>query len=73
MEFRITVIAWAFLIWAEMFILIPAMKILVNALCAGVLRHEEIQRSGNRGGNPVYYVGRYRRDGLGGASFASGN
>jgi phosphoribosylformylglycinamidine synthase len=46
---------------------------LVNALCAGVLRHEEIKRGAAKGvGNPVYYVGPGTgRDGLGGASFAS--
>ncbi len=46
---------------------------LVNALCAGILRHEEIQRGAATGvGNPVYYVGPGTgRDGLGGASFAS--
>jgi phosphoribosylformylglycinamidine synthase II len=46
---------------------------LVNALCAGILRHEEIQKGAATGvGNPVYYVGPATgRDGLGGASFAS--
>ena len=46
---------------------------LVNALCAGILRHEDIQRGAATGvGNPVYYVGPGTgRDGLGGASFAS--
>ena len=46
---------------------------LVNALCAGVLRHEDIQKGAATGvGNPVYYVGPGTgRDGLGGASFAS--
>jgi phosphoribosylformylglycinamidine synthase len=46
---------------------------LVNALCAGILRHEEIKRGAAKGvGNPVYYVGPGTgRDGLGGASFAS--
>jgi len=46
---------------------------LVNALCAGILRHEEIKRGAAKGiGNPVYYVGPATgRDGLGGASFAS--
>ena len=46
---------------------------LVNALCAGILRHEEIQKGAATGvGNPVYYVGTGTgRDGLGGASFAS--
>ena len=46
---------------------------LVNALCAGILRHDEIQKGAATGvGNPVYYVGPGTgRDGLGGASFAS--
>lgn len=46
---------------------------LVNALCAGILKHEEIKRGAATGvGNPVYYVGPGTgRDGLGGASFAS--
>jgi len=46
---------------------------LVNALCAGILRHEETQKGAATGvGNPVYYVGPGTgRDGLGGASFAS--
>ena len=46
---------------------------LVNALCAGVLKHEDIQKGAATGvGNPVYYVGPGTgRDGLGGASFAS--
>ena len=46
---------------------------LVNALCMGIVRHEEIKRGAARGiGNPVYYVGASTgRDGLGGASFAS--
>lgn len=46
---------------------------LVNALCAGILKHEDIQRGAATGvGNPVYYVGPGTgRDGLGGASFAS--
>ena len=46
---------------------------LVNALCAGILRHEDIQKGAATGvGNPVYYVGSGTgRDGLGGASFAS--
>ena len=40
---------------------------LVNALCAGILRHEEIQKGAATGvGNPVYYVGPGTgRDGLG--------
>jgi phosphoribosylformylglycinamidine synthase subunit PurL len=46
---------------------------LVNALCLGVLKHEEIKRGKASGpGNPVFYVGAATgRDGLGGASFAS--
>ncbi len=46
---------------------------LVNALCLGVLRHDQIKRGAAKGvGNPVYYVGPPTgRDGLGGASFAS--
>ncbi len=46
---------------------------LVNVLCLGVLRHEEIARGAARGiGNPVYYVGAETgRDGLAGAAFAS--
>ena len=46
---------------------------LVNALCLGLLRHDEIKRGAATGiGNPVYYVGAPTgRDGLGGASFAS--
>ena len=46
---------------------------LVNALCLGVLRHDQIKRGKATGvGNPVYYVGAATgRDGLGGAAFAS--
>lgn len=46
---------------------------LVNALCLGILRHDQIKRGAATGiGNPVYYVGAPTgRDGLGGASFAS--
>lgn len=46
---------------------------LVNALCLGILRHDQIQKGAASGvGNPVYYVGAATgRDGLGGASFAS--
>ncbi len=46
---------------------------LVNALCLGVLRHDQIKRGAASGvGNPVFYVGASTgRDGLGGASFAS--
>jgi phosphoribosylformylglycinamidine synthase len=46
---------------------------LVNALCLGTLRHDQIRRGQATGvGNPVYYVGAATgRDGLGGAAFAS--
>ena len=46
---------------------------LVNALCLGVLRHEQIKRGKASGvGNPVIYVGSATgRDGLAGAAFAS--
>jgi len=46
---------------------------LVNALCLGVLRHDQIKRGKATGvGNPVFYVGAATgRDGLGGAAFAS--
>jgi len=46
---------------------------LVNALCLGVLKHDQIKRGAASGvGNPVYYVGAATgRDGLGGAAFAS--
>jgi phosphoribosylformylglycinamidine synthase len=46
---------------------------LVNALCLGTLRHDQIRRGKATGvGNPVYYVGASTgRDGLGGAAFAS--
>ena len=46
---------------------------LVNALCLGVLRHEQIKRGKACGvGNPVIYVGSATgRDGLAGAAFAS--
>jgi len=46
---------------------------LVNALCLGVLRHEQIKRGKAAGvGNPVIYVGSATgRDGLAGAAFAS--
>jgi len=46
---------------------------LVNVLCLGVLRHDQIRLGKATGtGNPVYYVGAATgRDGLGGASFAS--
>src|SRR5436309_4915519 len=46
---------------------------LVNALCLGVLRHDQIKRGKASGvGNPVIYVGSATgRDGLAGAAFAS--
>jgi phosphoribosylformylglycinamidine synthase len=46
---------------------------LVNVLCLGVLRHEQIARGAASGiGNPVFYVGAETgRDGLAGAAFAS--
>jgi len=46
---------------------------LVNALCLGVLRHDQIKRGKACGiGNPVIYVGSATgRDGLAGAAFAS--
>ncbi|MDD5350795.1 MAG: phosphoribosylformylglycinamidine synthase subunit PurL [Chthoniobacteraceae bacterium] len=46
---------------------------LVNVLCLGVLKHEEIARGAAKGiGNPVFYVGAETgRDGLAGAAFAS--
>jgi phosphoribosylformylglycinamidine synthase subunit PurL len=46
---------------------------LVNALCVGVLRHDQIKRGKAVGvGNPVIYVGSATgRDGLAGAAFAS--
>ncbi|CAN5808282.1 phosphoribosylformylglycinamidine synthase subunit PurL [soil metagenome] len=46
---------------------------LVNVLCLGILRHEQIARGAARGvGNPVFYVGAETgRDGLAGAAFAS--
>ncbi|MBI2447038.1 MAG: phosphoribosylformylglycinamidine synthase subunit PurL [Candidatus Omnitrophica bacterium] len=46
---------------------------LVNALCLGIVRHEEIILAKAKGiDNPVFYVGATTgRDGLGGASFAS--
>src|ERR1700729_1226274 len=46
---------------------------LVNVLCLGILRHEQIARGAARGvGNPVFYVGSETgRDGLAGAAFAS--
>ena len=46
---------------------------LVNVLCLGLLRHEQIERGSASGiGNPVFYVGAETgRDGLAGAAFAS--
>ena len=46
---------------------------LVNVLCLGVLRHDQIARGAAHGvGNPVFYVGSETgRDGLAGAAFAS--
>jgi len=46
---------------------------LVNVLCLGVLRHDQIARGAATGiGNPVFYVGAETgRDGLAGAAFAS--
>ncbi|XHR30829.1 MAG: phosphoribosylformylglycinamidine synthase subunit PurL [Chthoniobacteraceae bacterium] len=46
---------------------------LVNVLCLGVLKHDEIARGAAKGiGNPVFYVGAETgRDGLAGAAFAS--
>lgn len=46
---------------------------LVNVLCLGVLKHEQIARGAAQGiGNPVFYVGAETgRDGLAGAAFAS--
>jgi len=46
---------------------------LVNVLCLGVLRHEQLARGTASGvGNPVFYVGAETgRDGLAGAAFAS--
>ncbi len=46
---------------------------LVNALCLGVVRHDQIKRGKASGvGNPVIYVGSATgRDGLAGAAFAS--
>jgi len=46
---------------------------LVNVMCLGILRHDQIARGGAVGvGNPVFYVGAETgRDGLAGAAFAS--
>ena len=53
-------IVWVSPIWGEIFTLMSVTKEipLVNALCAGILRHEDIQKGAATGvGNPVYYVG----------------
>jgi phosphoribosylformylglycinamidine synthase len=45
---------------------------LVNAMCVGLLRVEELKKSYASLGRPVYYVGsKTGRDGIGGAAFAS--
>jgi phosphoribosylformylglycinamidine synthase subunit PurL len=46
---------------------------LVNVVCLGILRHDQIRKGRATGvGNPVYYVGAATgRDGLAGAAFAS--
>ncbi|RAL21462.1 phosphoribosylformylglycinamidine synthase subunit PurL [Thermoflavimicrobium daqui] len=46
---------------------------LVNAMCVGLLKHDELQKGVAQGvGNPVIYVGaRTGRDGIHGATFAS--
>ncbi len=45
---------------------------LVNAMCVGLLRVEELKRSRASLSRPVYYVGsKTGRDGIGGAAFAS--
>ena len=46
---------------------------LVNALCLGIIRHDQIKRGCAKGtGNPVIYVGSATgKDGLAGAAFAS--
>ncbi|MDW8425524.1 MAG: phosphoribosylformylglycinamidine synthase subunit PurL [Meiothermus sp.] len=45
---------------------------LVNAMCVGLLRADELRRSRASLGRPVYYVGsKTGRDGIGGAAFAS--
>ncbi len=46
---------------------------LVNAMCIGLINHDQIQRGVAKGvGNPVYYVGPATgRDGIHGATFAS--
>ncbi|MDX2004068.1 MAG: phosphoribosylformylglycinamidine synthase subunit PurL [Meiothermus sp.] len=45
---------------------------LVNAMCVGLLRSDELKKSFATLGRPVYYVGsKTGRDGIGGAAFAS--
>lgn len=45
---------------------------LVNAMCVGLLRVEELKKSFATLGRPVYYLGsKTGRDGIGGAAFAS--
>ncbi|RIH83797.1 phosphoribosylformylglycinamidine synthase subunit PurL [Calidithermus roseus] len=45
---------------------------LVNAMCVGLLRVEELKKSRAGLGRPVYYLGsKTGRDGIGGAAFAS--
>lgn len=46
---------------------------LVNAMCVGLIRHEDIQKGQAKGiGNPIMYVGaKTGRDGIHGATFAS--
>lgn len=46
---------------------------LVNAMCVGLIEHEQIQKGQAKGvGNPIFYVGaKTGRDGIHGATFAS--
>ncbi|MEN2981184.1 MAG: phosphoribosylformylglycinamidine synthase subunit PurL [Thermus sp.] len=45
---------------------------LVNAMCLGLLREEQLKRSRASLGRPIYYAGaKTGRDGIGGAAFAS--
>ena len=76
-EYPTMEIVWEFLIWVEMYILMIATRVirLVNALCAGILRHEEIQK-----GQPLELAIRYimlvpgtGRDGLGVPVLLHGN
>lgn len=47
---------------------------LVNAMCVGLLRSQDLKRSRASLGRPVYYAGaKTGRDGIGGAAFASEN